>query len=142
MSPSRSSNAPALYLHDDAPGPDEAPERPHLRAVPPYETGALRVLPPDATDHVITWATRLRDLANGKNVDWSDTWTEEDLADLLREVTSGDISCWLLAWLPLLQGGAEAGIIKGWKREALREPKGDSAATKRQLARSASPLAW
>jgi hypothetical protein len=45
---------------------------------------ALRALPPDAAEQVITWATRLRDLANGKNVDWSATWTEEDLADAQR----------------------------------------------------------
>jgi hypothetical protein len=45
---------------------------------------ALRALPPDAADHVITWATRLRDLANGTNVDWSATWTEEDLAEAQR----------------------------------------------------------
>jgi hypothetical protein len=45
---------------------------------------ALRALPPDAADQVITWTTRLRDLANGKNVDWSDTWTEEDLVDVQR----------------------------------------------------------
>lgn len=45
---------------------------------------ALRALPPDAADHVITWTTRLRDLANGNNVDWSDAWTNEDLADAQR----------------------------------------------------------
>ena len=45
---------------------------------------ALRALPPDAADQVITWTTRLRDLANGRNVDWSDTWSEEDLADAQR----------------------------------------------------------
>ena len=45
---------------------------------------ALRALPPDAADQVMGWATRLRDLANGKSVDWSDTWTEEDLADVQR----------------------------------------------------------
>ncbi len=44
----------------------------------------LRVLPPDATDQVFTWDAHLRDLANGKNVDWSDTWSEEDLADVQR----------------------------------------------------------
>jgi len=44
----------------------------------------LRALPPDAADQVITWATRLRDLATGRNVDWSATWTEEDLADAQR----------------------------------------------------------
>ena len=45
---------------------------------------ALRALPPDAADQAIAWTTRLRDLANGKNVDWSDTWTDEDLADVQR----------------------------------------------------------
>jgi hypothetical protein len=42
---------------------------------------ALRALPPSVADHVITWVTRLRDLGDGRSVDWSDTWTEEDLAD-------------------------------------------------------------
>jgi hypothetical protein len=45
---------------------------------------ALRALPPDAADQVITWTIRLRDLANGNNVDWSDTWTSEDIADAQR----------------------------------------------------------
>jgi len=45
---------------------------------------ALRTLPADTADQVITWTTRLRDLANGRNVDWSDTWTKEDLADARR----------------------------------------------------------
>jgi len=42
---------------------------------------ALRALPPKVADHVITWVTRLRELEDGKPVDWSDTWTEEGLAD-------------------------------------------------------------
>lgn len=50
---------------------------------------ALRALPPDAADQVITWATRLSDLANGRIVDWSDTGTEEDLADARRASLSG-----------------------------------------------------
>ena len=45
---------------------------------------ALRALPPDAADQVITWTTRLRDFADGRSVDWSDTWTDEDLADARR----------------------------------------------------------
>ena len=45
---------------------------------------ALRALPPYAADQVITWTTRLRDLADGRSVDWSDTWTDEDLADARR----------------------------------------------------------
>ena len=42
---------------------------------------ALRALPSDVADHVITWVSRLRDLGNGRSVDWSDTWTEEDVSD-------------------------------------------------------------
>ncbi len=42
---------------------------------------ALRALPPDLADHVIDWITQLRDLGAGKSVNWSDTWTDEDLAD-------------------------------------------------------------
>ena len=45
---------------------------------------ALRALPPGAADQVIAWTTRLRDLAGGRSVDWSDTWTDEDLADARR----------------------------------------------------------
>jgi hypothetical protein len=42
---------------------------------------ALRALPAGVSDHVIRWVTRLRDLGNGRNVDWSDEWTGEDIAD-------------------------------------------------------------
>jgi len=42
---------------------------------------ALRALPPEAADKVITWATQLSDLAQGRRVEWSDTWTDEDLDD-------------------------------------------------------------
>lgn len=42
---------------------------------------ALRTLPPDAVDKVVTWATQLSDLAQGGAVEWSDTWTDEDLED-------------------------------------------------------------
>ena len=45
---------------------------------------AFRSLPPDAADQVIAWTTRLRDLANGRSIEWSDTWTDEDLADARR----------------------------------------------------------
>lgn len=44
----------------------------------------LRGLPADAADKVITWATQLSDLAKSKPVDWSDTWTDQDLADAQR----------------------------------------------------------
>ncbi len=42
---------------------------------------ALRCLPPDATENVITWVTQLSDLASGRSADWSHTWTDEDLQD-------------------------------------------------------------
>lgn len=45
---------------------------------------ALRALPPGTADQVITWTTQLSDLANGRNVEWSDTWTDEDIADVQR----------------------------------------------------------
>ena len=45
---------------------------------------ALRALPPDTADPVIAWTTRLRDLARGKRVNWSNNWTEEDVADAQR----------------------------------------------------------
>ena len=50
---------------------------------------ALRALPPNMAHQVITWTTRLRDLTNGRSVDWSDTWTEEDLADARCTCLSG-----------------------------------------------------
>jgi hypothetical protein len=50
---------------------------------------ALRALPPDTADQVITWTTRLRELSAGRDVDWSDTWTDEDLADAQRAPLSG-----------------------------------------------------
>jgi hypothetical protein len=45
---------------------------------------ALRTLPPAGADSLMTWATQLSDLANGRDIDWSDTWTDEDVADLQR----------------------------------------------------------
>jgi hypothetical protein len=42
----------------------------------------LRTLPPDAADKVVTWATQLSELAGNSAVDWSDTWTEKDLAEV------------------------------------------------------------
>jgi hypothetical protein len=45
---------------------------------------ALRSLPPDTAEQVITWTIRLRDLANGQNIEWSDTWTDEDAVDAQR----------------------------------------------------------
>jgi tartrate dehydratase beta subunit/fumarate hydratase class I family protein len=49
---------------------------------------ALRALPSDVANQVILWATRLRDLADSGAIEWSPTWTEEDLADARRASVS------------------------------------------------------
>jgi hypothetical protein len=51
------------------------------------------------------------------------TLRAEDAAATLSEITAGTISRWLLAWLPLMQRGADPVIIEGWKQEALRTPQ-------------------
>jgi hypothetical protein len=43
--------------------------------------GVVRALPPEETGKVLNWARRLADLARGRTVDWSDSWTDEDLAE-------------------------------------------------------------
>jgi hypothetical protein len=43
--------------------------------------GVVRALPPDEAGKVLNWARQLADLAGGRAVEWSDTWTDEDLAD-------------------------------------------------------------
>jgi hypothetical protein len=45
---------------------------------------ALRALPPNLSDHVVAWITSLHDLGEGKTIEWSDEWSEEDLADVSR----------------------------------------------------------
>jgi hypothetical protein len=50
------------------------------------------------------------------------TLRTEDAAATLDAVAAGTISRWLLAWLPLMRGGAEPGIIERWKTEAGKEP--------------------
>ena len=41
----------------------------------------VRELPPEEAQKVLTWANQLADLAQGRNIEWSDAWTDEDLAD-------------------------------------------------------------
>jgi hypothetical protein len=41
----------------------------------------IRALPEGAADQIMTWASRLADLSQGKPLEWSDSWTEEDLRD-------------------------------------------------------------
>jgi len=47
------------------------------------------------------------------------TLRDESASRLLAELASGGASVWLLAWLPLMQGGVESATIEGWKRHAL-----------------------
>ena len=42
---------------------------------------SLRALPPEAADQVIAWTRQLAELAQGRPVEWSDSWSDEDLRD-------------------------------------------------------------
>jgi hypothetical protein len=50
------------------------------------------------------------------------TLRDEDAGATLSDVTAGAISPWLLAWLPLMQRGADPGIIEAWMTEAGKLP--------------------
>jgi hypothetical protein len=41
----------------------------------------VRALPPVEAEKVLGWARQLADLAGGRPIDWSDGWSDEDLAD-------------------------------------------------------------
>ncbi len=41
----------------------------------------VRALPPDEAGKVLDWAWQLADLAGGRIVQWSDSWTDEDRAE-------------------------------------------------------------
>ena len=41
----------------------------------------VRALPQEQVQKVFTWASQLADLAQGRQIQWSDEWTDEDLAD-------------------------------------------------------------
>jgi hypothetical protein len=43
--------------------------------------GVVRALPPDEVGKILNWARQLADLAGGRTVEWSDSWTDEDLAE-------------------------------------------------------------
>jgi hypothetical protein len=49
------------------------------------------------------------------------TLRTEDAGATLDAIAAGAISRWLLAWLPLMRGGADPGIIEAARREALKE---------------------
>ena len=44
----------------------------------------IRTLPPDEAGKVLHWARQLSDLAEGRAIEWSDSWSAEDLADATR----------------------------------------------------------
>ena len=41
----------------------------------------VRGLPPQEAGKVLAWALGLSELAHGRPVDWSDSWTDEDCAE-------------------------------------------------------------
>lgn len=41
----------------------------------------VRMLPPDEARKVLVWAQQLADLVGGRRVDWSDSWSDEDLRE-------------------------------------------------------------
>ena len=41
----------------------------------------VRALPPEEAEKVLNWARQLADLARGRTIEWSDSWSDEDLAE-------------------------------------------------------------
>ena len=41
----------------------------------------VRAPPPEEAGKVLNWAHQLADLASGRTIEWSDSWTDEDLVD-------------------------------------------------------------
>ena len=41
----------------------------------------VRALPPEEAGKVLNWAHQLADLARERTVEWSDSWTDEDLCE-------------------------------------------------------------
>jgi hypothetical protein len=41
----------------------------------------VRTLPPEEARKVLDWAQQLGDLSRSRVVEWSDSWSEEDLTD-------------------------------------------------------------
>lgn len=44
----------------------------------------LRTLTPASANQVYTWINALHELGNGKSLDWSSSWSEEDMEDIQR----------------------------------------------------------
>ncbi len=43
--------------------------------------GVVRSLPPEEIGKVLNWARQLADLGAGRTIEWSDSWSDEDLRD-------------------------------------------------------------
>ncbi len=43
--------------------------------------GVVRALPPQEAGKVLNWARQLADLKGQRTIEWSDSWTDEDLAE-------------------------------------------------------------
>jgi hypothetical protein len=41
----------------------------------------VRALPPKEATKLLNWAVQLADLARGRAIEWSDSWTDEDVAE-------------------------------------------------------------
>ncbi|MGA2737946.1 MAG: hypothetical protein ABSG65_10905 [Bryobacteraceae bacterium] len=41
----------------------------------------VRALSPEEAGKVLDWARQLADLAGGRAIEWSDAWSDEDLAE-------------------------------------------------------------
>ena len=41
----------------------------------------VRMLPPDEARKVLDWAQQLADLGSARDVEWSDSWSDEDLRE-------------------------------------------------------------
>jgi hypothetical protein len=41
----------------------------------------IRGLPPTEASKILEWARQLSDLAGNRRIEWSDSWSDEDLAD-------------------------------------------------------------
>jgi hypothetical protein len=44
----------------------------------------VRALPPAEAGKVLNWAVELANLAGGRKIDWSDSWSDKDLADATK----------------------------------------------------------
>lgn len=52
-----------------------------LNAHEEFLISVVRTLPPAEAGKVLDWARQLADLARERTIDWSDSWSDEDLAD-------------------------------------------------------------